>query len=86
MYSKCGYLGLEGRIWEARGDDSIGLVREDLGAGSGKVEDFWYSPPRVLGREGMEKFSLVDGGCKEVDVDFWWSYGLMKYEEATRGG
>lgn len=62
-----------------------------MGAGSGELlEDFWYSPPRVGGWVGaLEKFSLrilVDGGCEEVDVDFWWSHGLMKYEEATRGG
>lgn len=25
----------------------------------------------ALGSEGMEKFSLVDVGCEEVDVDFW---------------
>lgn len=44
---------------------------------------------RWLGREGMENFSsriLVDVGCEEVDVDFWWSHGLMNYEEAIKGG
>lgn len=54
------------------------------------MQDFWYSPPRVGGWIGaLEKFSLrilVDGGCEEVDVDFWWSHGLMKYEEAIKGG
>lgn len=61
-----------------------------FGRGRGELlEDFWYSPPRVLGREGMENFwlrILVDGGCEEVDVDFWWSYGLMNCEEAIKGG
>lgn len=68
-------MGLEGRIWEARGDDSSGLVREDLGEGAVSCwKIFGISPPRVGGWIGaLEKFSLrilVDVGCEEVDVDF----------------